>query len=154
VLTGNNGDIDRTIAELRKLLQEGSASRRSRKKVSRALYQAFDTPNLASLHRHLQVQELVEANADLKPDQIVKELDLKVGYEDWHPNWMSAARATVREYREENERMIHFVGLGVFPVITANDETRVEAFLQEREAQAKERREEIRSGLYCEPFGP
>lgn len=78
---------------------------------------------------------------------------LSVGYPKHHSNWKSAAKAAIRRYREENERMIEYAGRGVFPVITAEDETRVGAFLEEREQHAQERRKEIKSGLYCEPFG-
>jgi hypothetical protein len=147
------GDVDRTIAELRKLLKKGSASRRSRKKVSRALYQALDAGIISSLRNRLLVLELGEEKPELTPDQIVTRLKLNIGYQQDHANWMSAARAIVRDYRSENERMIHYAGFGVFPVITADDEARVEGFLQEREVQAQERRKEIKSGLYCEPFG-
>ena len=150
------GDVDRTLAEIRKIIQrqrpEGDPGQplgdqgRAGRTVSRALYQCFTKPHLLSLRARYDALKLLQSNPDITHEEFVKQAKIKL-------NGVTAEKAS-KAYRGELATMVEYAGKGVFPVMTARQAKRVGGYLINRKMAATARRSEVQSGLHCAPFGP
>ncbi|WP_189539698.1 hypothetical protein [Novosphingobium arvoryzae] len=153
LLTIDRGsDIERVLAEVRSLLRKSENKLRN-KGASQALYQVFTKPVLTSLYQHHKVYTLRKS----KPDAALYEIGDEAGVmtslspSDTEAKAMLAS-VTGRIVRQA-ERIIEYVGQGVFPVITEEHEKLVPAFREALKKSSQKRVQEVTAGPYETTFG-
>lgn len=115
------GDIDRTMAELRKLLKPAFDEERKRRKEagisklgqSRAKYQVHKTPYPESLYQILKVWN--ERKKDLSLSLFEVGMNAGLSTETRSDDLVNVVGATVSRYLREAEALIYNVGQGRFP---------------------------------------
>jgi hypothetical protein len=122
------GDIDRTMAELRKTLQEAFAfARRQRQQqntasesFSRARYPVFTKPVLTSLHERLITLRARNANPSATLYEIGKITGMvdRTSGEKNDADHRNRVSASVSRYLREARALVHNVGEGRFPDVT------------------------------------
>ena len=150
------GDVDRTLAEIRKIIQEQRPENdpgqplgdhgRAGRTVSRALYQCFTKPHLLSLRSRHEAYILLKREPNITHEKFVEKAKIKL-------NGLTAEKAS-QIYRDELAMIVKYAGKGVFPVMSEKQERRVDSYLRNRKRAAIDRRREVAQGLHCQPFGP
>jgi hypothetical protein len=115
------GDIDRTMAELRKLLKPAFDKERRRRKdageswqgQSRARYQVLRTPYPEALYQCLKVWEAKQKEPALS--NFVIGINAGLAKESKSPDLINVVGATVGRYLREAEALIYNAGHGRFP---------------------------------------
>jgi len=115
------GDIDRTMAELRKLLKPAFEMEQERRQKlgistsgqSRAKYQVYKTPHPLALYRCLKVWRMRQENPKISNFEIGVKAGLAKKSES--ADVINVVGAKVGRYLREAEALIYNVGFGRFP---------------------------------------
>lgn len=111
------GDIEQTLAGLRKLLNDNADAFRSSQGVSRARYPVIGKPVLSALHKRFRVLRLKRKNPELKLHEIADAAGIQVKGDPNDTNTKARKSVTVSRYYKEAECIVHHAGLGLFPVM-------------------------------------
>ena len=111
------GDIEQTLAGLRKLLNDNADAFRSSQGVSRAHYPVIGKPVLSALHKRFRVLRLKRENPELKLHEIADAAGIPVKGDPNDTNTKARKSVTVSRYYKEAECIVHHAGLGLFPVM-------------------------------------
>lgn len=150
-----NGDHQRTVDEIKALLDElpqGNRSARG-KKLSAALYQPSGKTDIPALQRYFKVWDKRRTDPDLE----IYEITHKCGIEKTHmptdDNWRKQASNDFYRLFNKADAIIKNAAYGVFPV---TEELSMDAIAKIRRGQmalSRDRRSEIDARLFPNPFG-
>lgn len=111
------GDIEQTLAGLRKLLNDNVDAFKSEQGVSRARYPVIGKPVLSALHNRYRVLRLKRENPEMKLHQIADAAGIQVNGDPNDTNTKARKAVTVSRYYKEAECIVRHVGYGLFPVM-------------------------------------
>lgn len=111
------GDIEQTLAGLRKLLNENVAEFQSKQGVSRARYPVIGKPVLSALHKRYRVLRIRRDNPGMKLHEIADAAGIQVKGDPGDTDTKNRKAATVSRYYREADCIVHHAGMGLFPVM-------------------------------------
>lgn len=111
------GDIEQTLAGLRKLLSKNADAFKSEQGVSRARYPVIGKPVLAALHKRYRVYGIRRNQPNLALHQIADVAGIPVKGDPNDTDTKNRKSATVSRYYKEAKHIIEHVGIGLFPVM-------------------------------------
>jgi len=153
LLTIDRGsDIERVLAEVRSLLRKSENKLRN-KGASQALYQVFTKPVLTSLYQHHKVYTLRKSKPDAALYEIGDEAGVMTSLSPSDPEAKAMLASVTGRIVRQAERIIEYVGQGVFPVITEEHEKLVPAFREALKKSSQKRVQEVTAGPYETTFG-
>lgn len=112
-----NGDMDRTLSELRSVLSAAFEEQRLNAGPSRAKYPVLLTTPLHALYRRYQVWCALRDNPDLHLHEIGLIAGLLPSGPLEDPDFRRSFASTVSRYLKEATHIIEHVGRGLFPVM-------------------------------------
>lgn len=111
------GDIEQTLAGLRKLLNDNADAFKSDQGVSRARYPVIGKPVLPALHKRYQVYRTRRENPGMTQPEIADALGIKIEEDYGDADAKNRKGAIISRYYKEAESLIYHAGIGLFPVI-------------------------------------
>lgn len=111
------GDIEQTLAGLRKLLSENADAFKSSQGVSRARYPVIGKPVLPALHKRYQVLRLGRENPSMTQPEIADALGIKVKEDYGDADSNNRKGAIVSRYKKEAQCLVRYAAMGLFPVL-------------------------------------
>ncbi len=111
------GDIEQTLAGLRKLLSKNADAFKSEQGVSRARYPVLGKPVLAALHKRYQVYRIRREEPQLTLHEIADVLGIQVKGDPDDADTKMRKSATVSRYYKEARYIVDFTGRGLFPIM-------------------------------------
>ena len=145
-------DIERALAEVRNILRKPENNMRN-KGASQALYQVFTKPVLTSLYLHHKVYTLARAHSGMAMHEIGYKAGVMPSVTPSDPEAKAKLASVTGRIMRQAERIIEYVGKGVFPVITDEHAKDVPDFLAQVQRSSQQRVREIASGPYETTFG-
>lgn len=146
------GDIERTISEVKELLKQRSHKDAGRgRNTSGALYQIFTKPDVAALDRYYRVWEVHERQPWLSNAEIAWQCGLVPQKPTDRYDEIMASNDVTRMLAKANA-IIKYVHQGVFPVMDDGKGATIPSFLVKQRTNSQVRRDELASGNYPSYF--
>lgn len=111
------GDIEQTLAGLRKLLSQNADAFKSEQGVSRARYPVIGKPVLAALHKRYRVYRIRRDQPDLALHRIADLAGIPVKGDPNDADTKMRKSAMVSRYYKEAKHLVEHAGMGLFPVM-------------------------------------
>ena len=110
------GDIEQTLAGLRKLLSKNADAFKSEQGVSRARYPVIGKPVLPALHKRYRVYRIRREQPNLSLHQIADVAGIPVKGDPNDTDTKNRKSVTVSRYYKEAKYIVEFAGRGLFPI--------------------------------------